>query len=616
MSTASANYLVSEKLLHGRHPKKTAVVLLRWVLIITCSALVLFHDYEQGEHGIAHLFVIVLILSNLCLAALPAKFFVAPLFDHLLIFTDIVLVTGGIALTGQAGSEMYLLYFLIIMIAAVGETLKAILASATLVSLVYLAVVLRFEGAAVVLQPTELIRIPFFFVVALFYGYFAQRVRSERKEKTEYQKELSDTTRIREVMNELTSSLDRAHILETLVARALAFAEAEYCAVVSLGSRRILYEAGDPAICSESRRTALLLNSIRSTIEHVCAEPELTSEEQAEEGKTLKRKTCFQNHSLTCLPFNSSYESDLYLCLLGEMTPKLIEHLNLILFTTVMALNNAGQYQATLQEVEKRREMIEQLGSALKFKSEFAANITHEVRTPIYSFIGFAELLVAGGYGRLTEEQERVIGRMLENSQSLLEMVNNILENAKLDSGEYTLKPRAGRIDEFIEEVSAVCSSLLKDKPVSLDVSIVPGLPPLITDWTVLRQIAINLVSNAIKFTRRGRVEISAGYESKEQQLWLRVSDTGVGIPEDKIQQIFEPYRQLENSYTKKYAGTGLGLAISKKQVEILGGSITVQSKEHAGSQFTVVFPVHPSDLESQTSRAIKLYDPSTPVSA
>jgi signal transduction histidine kinase len=575
------------------------VVLLRWVLIISCSCLVLFHDHYGANKTVDHLVVLCLIFSNVILALLPEKLFTTSYFDHCLVTFDIGLITASIYLSGEPKSELYLLYFLVIMIAAVGETLRAIIWSAVLVAVVYLCAMASIGGSRAVMQPEILIRIPFFFVVALFYGYLAQLVRSERSEKVVYQKELSATKQVREISNLLSRSLDRKTILETLVQAALEFCKADYCAVLSRGAEAVLAEAGTTQVSSPKKVCSMLLTDLARRIEQngegqENADPQVlpVDESELELVSSKSRRLCFVNDSFTFLPFNGELDSDLYLCLVGQFESDLVDYAELLLLSAAMALHNAGQYQALVHEAEKRQEMVRHLGSALKFKSEFAANITHEIRTPIYAFIGFAELLLEEGYGKLEGEQRQVIHRMLDKARDLLELVNNILDHAKLESGEYKLIISSGKLQDFLDEIIDACEPLLKDNPVSLHSHCEEEIPLVVTDWGIVRQIAMNLVSNAVKFTPKGRVDIYAGYDSGKSHIYFRVSDTGMGIAPDKISQIFEAFRQLENSYTKKYAGTGLGLAITKRQVEMLGGHISVESKVNYGSEFTVYLPV------------------------
>lgn len=620
---ASFDSLLSQQLIRGREPKKTVVVLVRWVLIVACSCLILFSDAEGRGGTLAHLMILFFIFSNLVLATLPGKVFTSHYFDHCLVTFDIIFVTACIWFSGQMYSELYLLYFLIIMIAALGQTLRAIIWSAVLVALVYVAVMFSIGGSSHITDPEILVRIPFFFVVALFYGHFAQVIRSERSEKVEYQKKLGVTKCVREISGLLIRSLDRNTILNTLTKNVSEFCQAEYCAVISRGSKRILVETGNSSISSPKKRCSMLLTDLGRRMETGSSDLFSSRREEipAVEGGTTQRsqedlRICFCNDRFSFLPVNGQVESDLYLCLMGSFDSEVLEYVGLLLISASMALNNAGQYQELVHEVEKRQEVVRRLSSVLKFKSEFVANISHEIRTPIHSFIGFAELLLGGGYGELTADQQKILGRMLDNAKGLLELINNILDNARLDAGECKVRCTHGDMKVFIEEIVDTCIALVKDKPVSMQVTCDTEIPTVITDWGVLRQIAINLVSNAVKFTPKGRVEVAAGFDQERRRLTIRVTDTGIGVSAEKIQQIFEPFRQLENSYTKKYAGTGLGLAITKKQVELLGGEIKVRSKPNYGSEFSVHLPVEVKAEERGHPKVIATILKREPVSA
>lgn len=499
------------------------------------------------------------------------------------------------------------------MIAALGETLRAIIWSSIVVAVVYAAVMMGAGGPAQIVKAEVLIRIPFFFVVALFYGYFAQLVRSERSKRVEYQKQLSAAKRVREISGQLTRTLDRSRIMETLVQTARPFCQAEYAAVISRGTESILAESGDFGVSSGTKRCAVLLTDLNRRIEteeshfpSLCPSglPAVEGDQRPNPGD--HSRVCFSNGLFTFLPVSGQKDSDLYLCLIGRSDHETIEYVRLLLLNASMALNNAGQYQELVHEVEKRKDVVERLSRVLKFKSEFVANISHEIRTPIYSFIGFAELLLGGGYGELPSDQQKVVNRMLDNARSLLQLINNILDNARLDSGEYRIRSTSGKMTAFVQEIAETCAPLLKDKPVSMHVACEEEIPTVVTDWGILRQIAMNLVSNAVKFTPKGRVDILSGYDAEQGRLYFTVRDTGVGVSPEQVSQIFEPFRQLDNSYTRKYAGTGLGLALTKKQIEILGGEIKVESKPNYGSEFAVILPVKYREEEHGQVEAIE----------
>lgn len=577
--------------------KKHAVVLLRWVLIITTACLILFSD-ERGKTLSAHLVSLALILSNFGVSALPARYFQRKNFDSLLVSLDIIFISSALSISGHVKGDFYLLYFLIIMIAALGETLRAIIWSAFLVTIVYIGVSISSSSAQAVLQSSVLMRVPFFFIVAIFYGYFAQRVRSERNARVSFQTKWTLAKRLRELGTSLASCLDRQQILETLVRNQCEFCDVPYAGVFSRSRKAILAESGELSNRPIADRLLKMTTNLeRRILARERGLNQLADDPEPEVTKGLRLGTSepsvisFLEGNYTLVPITSDVTSDLYLILGGAISGEVLEYVGVLLLSASMALNNSAQYQALVHEAEKRQEVNRQLSDAVQFKSQFLANMSHEIRTPLHSFIGFGELFLSGGYGDLNEEQRSVLSRMVKNAQSLLDLLNDILDISKLEAGAMKVRRRPGRMDEFLEDISETCIPLLSSKPVALHVHVSDGIPTLVLDWGMLRQIAINLVSNAIKFTAKGRIDFSVKYDKDLAKLFLVVRDTGVGIDADKFAEIFEPFRQLENSYTKKYAGTGLGLAISRRQAELMMGKISVRSKLGAWSEFTLEIP-------------------------
>ena len=325
----------------------------------------------------------------------------------------------------------------------------------------------------------------------------------------------------------------------------------------------------------------------------------LTSKEPVPSGVRLSVSECM------LVPLNNKLESDLYLCVSGEVDEETFEYARVLLLSASMALHNAGQYQALVHEVEKRQQVAKQLTKALDFKSEFLANISHELRTPLYSLIGYAELVAGGGYGEVNEEQVSILNRVMGNANETLELINNILDISKLEAGELKPNFQPGSLKDFVDELVATCAPLLQDKPVALRVDVRSAVPNLISDWGMLRHIIMNLLSNAMKFTSQGEVVLAAKVDKKLRQLVFQVRDTGIGIDEEGIEEIFQAFRQLDNAYIKKYAGTGLGLSITKKQVELLGGSIRVKSEIGVGSIFTVFIPLRNAVSETSETQPV-----------
>lgn len=259
------------------------------------------------------------------------------------------------------------------------------------------------------------------------------------------------------------------------------------------------------------------------------------------------------------------------------------------------------------QELEKAREEIEQkardLQQASQYKSEFLANMSHELRTPLNSILVLSQLL-ADNKKKHLDEKELEYARTINGSGSdLLELINEILDLSKVESGKIELYIENMYLEDLAHFIRKSFEPVAEKKGLSLFVNIANDLPKFIrTDVQRFHQIIKNLYSNAIKFTHEGSISLNIFRPDKDEQfkyahlnsensIAFSVSDTGIGIPEDKLQLIFDAFQQADGTTSRKYGGTGLGLSISKGFSEILDGEIKVESKEGEGTSFTVILP-------------------------
>lgn len=225
---------------------------------------------------------------------------------------------------------------------------------------------------------------------------------------------------------------------------------------------------------------------------------------------------------------------------------------------------------------------------AVRAKSEFLANMSHEIRTPMNGVLGFAELLQQSD---LPEEQARYVDIIAHSGQSMMAILNDILDISKIEAGELTVDLKPVDVPLLIEECIGLYRSQIENAGVSVAWSAPQDAPPLIrTDPLRLRQILLNLIGNAAKFTHSG--EIKVGLEILDEELRIDVSDSGIGISPERLEAIFSPFVQAESSTTRRYGGTGLGLSICRHLAELLGGSLSADSREGEGSRFTICLPL------------------------
>ena len=334
------------------------------------------------------------------------------------------------------------------------------------------------------------------------------------------------------------------------------------------------------SLMSERMGLALKAASDRSRLEELLEE----TQRQAEELQTQQEELRVANEELE-EQGNALRESQARL----ETQQAELEQINSHLEEQAIVL---AEQKASLERTQSALiERGEEVERASRYKSEFLANMSHELRTPLNSSLILARLLADNRNGNLTEEQIKFAESIYAAGNDLLDLINDILDLSKIESGHMEVKPEAIQVGRLADSLAQAFRPLATEKGIAFAVTIDPDTVQTIeSDPQRLQQILKNLLSNAVKFTERG--EVTLRIASAGEQVHFAVRDTGIGIPANQHAVIFEAFRQADGTTNRKYGGTGLGLSISRELAHLLGGQITLDSAPGHGSTFTLSLPV------------------------
>ncbi|MBR2563383.1 MAG: response regulator [Paenibacillus sp.] len=390
--------------------------------------------------------------------------------------------------------------------------------------------------------------------------------------------------------------------------------EDELIGVVELASFEVFSEIQKQLFGQLISNLGVVLNNVRRRlrVEELLRESQALTEElqvQSEELQTQQEELRRSNENLEEQTDALKRSEELL-----QRQQEELEHFNTELIAKTRALEEqVREVEEKNDEIEKTKTQLEQqamqLSMTSKYKSEFLANMSHELRTPLNSLLILSQLLSENKEGNLSSKQQEYAQTIYMSGADLLKMIDEILDLSKVDAGKMDINYETVRMDELTHFVTQNFSPMANKKELDLNIRFDSSLPEWIyTDSHRVKQILRNLLSNAFKFTNRGSVSLIArrvkpeelpGYLNTNQEyLGFSIKDTGIGIPSDKTDLIFEAFQQVDGTTSRKYGGTGLGLSISRELARLLGGAIHVESSEGVGSTFTLFLPDNHEEAE------------------
>jgi signal transduction histidine kinase len=432
------------------------------------------------------------------------------------------------------------------------------------------------------------------------YSRLEQKVAERTKDLAQ---SISELKALEEIGRAVASSLDPEAVLATIVTRAVEFSHADAGEIFSYDASRDVFELAethglDPSFQDKIRAIPITLGEsvlgLSAKQQKAVSFPDLSSA-PANPLKDLTLSAGFNSVLVVPLLGQDVIVGALVLQrrAVGDFPERTIGLMQTFAHQSVLALNNAQQFR----EVDQKGRG---LAIASAHKSQFIANMNHELRTPLNAVLGYSELLADGLYGKMPAKALQVLSRIQANGKHLLGLINDVLDISKMEAGQLSLSLDDYSVESVVQSVVSATGSLAEAKGIQIKTSVAEGLPLGRGDERRLTQVLLNLVSNAIKFTDSGSVEV--GVDAVNGEFNIMVRDTGPGIAPADQARIFEEFQQVDDSSTRKKGGTGLGLSISRRLIDMHGGRIGLDSTLGKGSTFSIILPIRVNDQESRAS--------------
>ena len=576
--------------------KKDTVIRLRWPLVILSSYLLYYSPSEWLTATQIQAVLILYLLSHSTLYFLADDLFDSPYFYAPLLVFDTIVLGAVLSTSGAASPDFYIACLLTVVLSVICNDARGLLMVTILAPLAYAYFV--FNSAAY-LDPNVYLRLPFPFVISLFYGYFAQveRIRSTARDKeekiTRQQKAAEEIRRQRERLEVLhqvnmsvASTIDKADILSAFLETALIHLPYA-AAVIRLRHAGVLETTAARGFKSKTLSNGK--DSLAFT-DRVLDDPAPLKVRNVFTDRQVSNLAFFEGEGLVsflCVPLVANNE--VLGCLLfltreeHEFNPEEIDFISTLAGQAAIAIHHSELY-------DRSQRQSEELTDAHKIKDEFLKVVSTQLKTPLNVITGYSEMFLEGLLGEITPIQEKAIETVARQSKELHGLINTVLQVSSMEAEKLHVELHEINLWEFCSELRT-----FYDYPLATGVKLVwnypADLPSVEGDRAKLRRMLENLVGNALKFTQQGTVMIAVRYLAGKQRLEFKISDTGVGIPEENIPKIFEKFRQGERHTGMEHGGVGLGLYIVKKYLDLLGGNIEVQSRVGEGTTFIFQIP-------------------------
>jgi len=551
-------------------------LLLRYLLIIAASYLFLF-GAQSSASVLSGVMIAMALLSNVIVSQFSEHRLMRPLSLAIILSFDIVWITFGLWYEGIFGGNMVVLYYLILFLAAIGQSLFLMIGASVALSAFDLCLFILSGGDwATVWTTQSLIRIPFMFIAALFYGYLTEKMGKEKKIGEERIQAL------REIEMAITSSLDLRAVLDVLLEKINVFLPYAVVTVTLVNKKTGELE---PMACrnlDETEWKEVIARRIRldkiSERDHAAVIILNAQTDPRSQQSEFLRKNGLVSYLRVPLAAKNQVSGFLTFFTREEhvFNAEEVEFLTTFASQAAIAIDHSQLY--------------EEMGRSNKVKDEFLNVMSHELRTPINVVIGYAQLLNDGTLGVTNSQQAAAIDTIAARSKDLLNMINSLLYATSLEGNGASLSAAEVSLKDLVLELETDYQSQ-STKDLSLIWNYAAELPNIETDGAKLKWILQSIINNAIKFTEKGAVTTSVRYFPNDKKVQFAVADTGIGISPEETPHIFERFYQVDSSQSRSFEGVGLGLYIVTEFTALLGGKIAVESELEKGSTFTLTIP-------------------------